>query len=142
MGLHLNYELALPGDTSEATVAEYVGKLHERARALPFLAVTDVVRFTDNDLTERRSLHGMGFMQLEDVAQFAAVWAREQLYCRMTGTPDVDGEYLLHIEVPTGFRTVAIGFALAPGEGSEPAACGLVRITAPDGSHSRWWWQQ
>jgi hypothetical protein len=137
MGLHLNYELSLPATTPEHVVAEKLAELRERAAALPFAAVTNVVRFTEHDLAERRELNGLSFRHLEDVAQLGAVWAREELYYISIGQPD--GEMRpVHLHVPPEVKTTAIGFAIAVGLGSEPAAFGLARI---DGA-SRWWWQQ
>ena len=141
MGLHLCYELALDPATPESTVIAQIAALREQALALPFEAVTDVVRLTEGDLAEPNPLHGLAFMQLEDVVQHSAVWAREQLHCRQIGISE-DDCYTREEEVPASVRTLAIGFAVAPGRGCEPAAFGLTSIRYGEDAQSHWWWHQ
>lgn len=139
MGLSLCYEMALGPGTTEATVVDRLNALREQALALPFEAVSEVVRLTDADLAERRPLHGLAFIQLEDVVQLSAVFTREVLYCRQLGNTE-DDCYTSALEVPANVRTLAIGFSIAPGRGCEPAAFGVTSVWDPEGAQSRWWW--
>jgi hypothetical protein len=141
MGLHLCYELALDPATPESTVIAGVVALREQALALPFEAVTDVVRLTEHDLAQRRPLQGLAFTQLDDVVQHSAVWAREELHCRQIGISE-DDCCTREADVPASVRTLAIGFAVAPGRGCEPAAFGLTALRYPNGAPTRWWWHQ
>jgi hypothetical protein len=141
MGLHLCYEVGLDPATPESAVIARVAALREQALALPFRAVSDVVRLTEVDLTNRRPLRGLAFMQLEDVVQHSAVWAREELYRRQIGIPEGDC-CTREEEVPASVRTLAIGFAVAPGRGCEPAAFGLTSLRNAEGAGERWWWHQ
>lgn len=141
MGLHLCYEMALEPATPEATVVELVNALREQALALPFEAVSHVVRLTEADLVERRPLHGLAFVHIEDVVQLSAVSTRELLYCRQLGNSE-DDCYTGAGDVPANVRTLAIGFAVAPGRGCEPAAFGVTSVWTPEAAQSRWWWHQ
>jgi hypothetical protein len=141
MGLHLCYELALDPATLESTVIAGVAALREQALALPFEAVSDLVRLTEDDLAKRRPLRGLAFMQLEDVVQHSAVSTRNELYCRQLGNSEGDC-YTRAVEVPSSVRTLAIGFAVAPGRRCEPAAFGLSSIHYAEDAQSRWWWHQ
>ncbi|HUF30540.1 MAG TPA: hypothetical protein VMM77_07720 [Gemmatimonadaceae bacterium] len=141
MGLHLCYELALDPATLESTVIARVAALREQALALPFGAVSDVVRLTEDDLAKRRPLRGLAFTQLEDVVQHSAASTRNELYCRQVGNSEDDG-YAGEGEVPSSVRTLAIGFAVAPGRGCEPAAFGLTSLRYAEGAGERWWWHQ
>lgn len=141
MGLSLCYEMALEPGTPERTVVERVNALREQAMTLPFEAVSHVVRLTDADLAERRPLHGLSFIQIEDVVQISAVSTREVLYCRQLGNTE-DDCYTSAVEVPANVSTLAIGFAVAPGRGCEPAAFGVTAVRTPEAAQSRWWWQQ
>ena len=139
MGLHLCYELALDPATPESTVIARIAALREQALALPFDAVSDVVRLTEDDLATRRPLRGLAFMQLEDVAQHSAVWARQELYRRQFGNSADDG-YADAAETPMTVPTLAFGFAVAPGRRCEPAAFGLTSLPGAEGKGARWWW--
>jgi hypothetical protein len=141
MGLHLCYELALNAATPESTVIARIAALREQARALPFEVVTAVVRLTEDDLATRRPLHGLAFNQLEDVVHHSAVWARDELHGRQLGHSEED-RYAHAVEVPRSDRTLAIGFAVAPGRRCEPAAFGLASLRGAEGEGARWWWHQ
>ena len=45
----------------------------------------------------------------------------------------------VRVDVPAGLPTTAIGFAVAPGSGSEPAAFGLARLDGDTPSRWSWW---
>lgn len=134
MGLHLCYELHLPESHSESDVVERIAALRERALGLPFEAVSDAVRLTEHALAGPSPLHGLGFVRLEDVVHVSADVTRIELHRRRLGVPDDD--WTTHVEVPPDVATVAHGFAVAPGRGSEPATFGLAQL---DGCGS-WSW--
>ena len=138
MGLHLCYELRLPADRPEPDVADRVQRLRERAATLPFDAVTDRVRLTEREIATPVPRHGLGFLRLEDLVTHWAEWARDQLYRRHTGCAD-DDEQRWTVSAPSDAGTVAHGFALAPGRGSEPACVVLAQIRLADGARSAWW---
>lgn len=130
MGLHLCYVMALDAVTLETTVVDRLNALRQQAVSLPFEAVSHVVRLTDADLAERRPLHGLSYIQIEDVVQISAVSTREVLYCRQLGKSE-DDCYTSAVKVPANVSTLAIGFAVAPGRGCEPAAFGVTAVSVP-----------
>ena len=138
MGLHLCYDLALPAGATDADAARLVSSLRERALALPFDHVSSVVRLTQDALAGPWPLHGLAFARLEDVAHVAAVFAREELYRRRLALPD-DGEAYTPVDVPPDVPTAAHAFAVAPGQGSEPATFGVARLTDGD-APAPWGW--
>lgn len=148
MGLHLNYELNLAPDVSPGHAAALVSQLHHRALDLPFDAISDVIHLTDHELAERPELHGLGFRRLEDVAHLAAFFTRESLYTRALDIPEseiferVGHDIYVHpVDVPVDLLAEAYGFGIAVGNGSEPAALGIVRVSPSGYAQSPWWWQ-
>ena len=141
MGLHLNFEISLPGSTPESVVVERVSALRERALALPFKHVSELVRLTEYALAGPwPQLKGLAFERLEDVVHISAALAREELFRRSLGVvPDLDAEPT-HVVVPVNIPTVAIGFALGPGRGCEPAAFGVAGLTGADNASLPWLW--
>jgi hypothetical protein len=147
VGLHLCYELTLPAAAEEEEVAALVARLRERVRRLPFDGVSDLVRLTGATLAERPRLRGLAFRRLEDVAHINATFAREELYARCMGIPDdarfvqLGHDIICHApEIPLNMPAVAYGFAIAVGEGSEPASLGALRIHPNGCERSAWWW--
>lgn len=138
MGLHICFELALPASATDSDAAALVSRLHERATALPFAAVTDVVTLAQDVLAGPWPLHGLAFDQLEDVAHIGAVFARDELYRRRLGIPDDEEEYTL-VDAPPDLPAVAHAFAVAPGRGSEPATFGVARLTDGE-APTAWGW--
>jgi hypothetical protein len=134
MGLHLCYELRLPERQSESDVVERIAALRERARTLPFDAVSDVVRLTEHALAAPSPMHGLAFARLEDVVHVSADVTRLELHRRELGIPDDD--WTTNVDVPPDVATVARGFAVAPGRGCEPATFGLAQL----GGRGPWWW--
>ena len=143
MGLHLCYELALPADVREAEAAGLVARLHAYARTLPVADVSRVIRLAGRPLADRPRLRGLCYNALEDVAHLSATWAREELYRRAIGIDDEDTTAYWNVRVPPDVPAVALGFAVAPGAGSEPASFGVARLTAPAEHRALgWWWHR
>ena len=145
MGLHLCYELSLPGDRSEREVAERLVALQACALALPLDRVSEVVRLDACELAEPAPLGGLADERLEHLVHRAAHFHRDSLYRDWLGLGE-DDEYELvdeHTRVyrpvvaPADVPTSAIGFAVAPGRGSEPATFALTRLSGPEVA-TRW----
>lgn len=140
MGLHLCYELSLPVGVPSDVVAARVTKLRECVCELPFDAVSELVCLTQRELAELPRLHGLAFQRLEDVAHITASFTQEELYARTIGLPE--DEWYQRVTLPPGVTTVAYGFGIAVGRGSEPAALGVARLSLPSGELSPWWWHR
>lgn len=147
MGLHICYQLNLAASTSEAEAASRVTQLHDAALDLSFARVSDVVRLTRETLGELPKLQGLAFQRLEDVAHVAAFFTHEELYSRAVGitqysvSASEENTLTFHsIEVPPDVEAIAYGFGLAVGNGSEPAALGVVQIRPPGQAVSDWSW--
>jgi hypothetical protein len=145
MGLHLRYEIRLPADRSEADVLDRLAALRERALALPFDEVSDVVRFGERALADVPPLRGLALESLAHVVQLNASFHRDTLYRERLGLGEED-EYEVvdehtrryrRIEVPHDAPASVIGFAIAPGQGSEPASFTLTRLNGPEVT-TRW----
>jgi hypothetical protein len=142
MGLTISFDLWLPAGTPESEVYRLLAKLRDEAVVLPFQATSDLVRLTEQDVERPSPMRGLAFERLEDVVDVAARFVRDELYRKSRGldvehTPD--GEYFV-VEAPEGLRVVVIGFAVAPGAGSEPASFALATLGEQDAS-SPWSWQ-
>ncbi|MGQ0643693.1 MAG: hypothetical protein ACT4P6_23340 [Gemmatimonadaceae bacterium] len=143
MGLHLCYELRLPAESAEAAVVAQLSAARERALKLPFLAVSDIIRLTADDLAELPRLNGLAFTRLEDVPHITAIFSREELYARTLGVERFrcDGNDVYEaVHVPHDLTSVAYGFGVLVGPGSEPAALGAVQLRLPGGQASSWFW--
>lgn len=142
MGLTISYDLSLPAGTPEVEVYRLLAKLRDEAAALPFQATSDIVRLTEQDLDRPSPMRGLAFERLEDVVDVGGRFVRDELYRKSRGL-DVehapDEEYF-YVEAPDGLPVVVIGFAVAPGAGSEPASFALSKLIEPD-TASRWSWQ-
>jgi hypothetical protein len=136
MGLSICYELLVPAGETEATVREYIAALRAHAVKLPFGGVSPVVQLTERHLSGPWPVHGLAFRRLEDVVNVTARFAREDLYRRQLG---MAGDDYSSVQVPDDLATRAIGFSVAPGAGSEPAAFGLVTVRADRGVNT-WHW--
>lgn len=146
MGLHLCYELSLPADRPERDVTALLSTLRERALHLPFDGVSEIVRFDERTLTEPRPRRGLTFDGLAHVVQIVAGLHRDTLYRESLGLSEED-EYervdehtsvYRPIETPAHVATTVVGFAVAPGQGSEPALFALTRLHGAD-AETRWW---
>lgn len=141
MGLSICYGLSLPPGTPEADVYGLLAKLRDEALALPFQATSDLVRLTEQDLARQWPMHGLAFERLEDVVDVAARLVRDELYRESLGldAEHTPSEEYYGVEAPEGLPAVIIGFAVAPGNGSEPASFALAKLGQPD-SAGRWSW--
>ncbi|MGQ0766929.1 MAG: hypothetical protein ACT4OZ_14870 [Gemmatimonadota bacterium] len=129
--------MRLPVVIPEADVAGRVNVLRDRALALPFEGVSAVVRLTEHELRERRP-RGLTYERLEDVVHVWAELVREELYRRLRAIPEEDT--YTRVDVAPDIATVALGFAIAPGRGSEPATFGFARLGDADHPSQSWWW--
>lgn len=136
MGLTIHYELRAPATESESKVFERLSVLRRTATQLPFACVSDLATFSETELTRPWPMEGLAFRRLKDVVDVAARSVREHLYGRHVGAAD---DAWPRPDVPDWFATQAIGFAIAPGPGSEPAAFGLATVRPV--STTDWSWQ-
>lgn len=135
MGLTIHYELRLPAGELESTVRERLSALRDVALRLPFAGVSELVELSETDLNRPWPMRGLAFPRLEDVVDVASRSERDELYRSHAGLADSEWSRL---NVPVTFPVLAIGFAVAPGPGSEPAALGLETVR-PAGT-TRWSW--
>jgi hypothetical protein len=141
MGLSIYYDLSLPAGTPEVEVYRLLATLRDEAFALPFESTSNLVRFTEQDLARPWPMHGLAFERLEDVVDVTARFVRDELYRESLGidverTPD---DAYFRVEAPEDHPVVVIGFAVAPGIGSEPASFALAKLGEQD-SATRWSW--
>ncbi len=139
MGLTIHYRLSLPAKTPESSVHAVLTALREAAVALPFLGVSDVVRLTRDNLDDPSPFSGLDFYELEDLVCMNARFVSEDFYRVSQGIEIVDDVYP-HVEFPDDLTVTVVGFAVIPGEGSEPATFALVKLEAP-GLSLPWHWQ-
>jgi hypothetical protein len=142
MGLHLCYELSLSNECQPARADRQIAALYAAARGLPFAEVSDLVRWHETDLAEPHRLKGLSYERLEDVVHHHARYIGEVLHgALLSGSSPGDDAANLYrsAPVPATLRRTVIGFAVAPGNGSEPASFALQRLGEP-GAGSRWWW--
>ena len=146
MGLTLSYELGLPADRPEADVLRRLAALRERALAMPFDEVSEVVRFDERTLAGAPPLRGLAFESLAHVVQLTAGVDRDALYRDWLGLGEEDEYEIVDehtrvyrpVEAPPDAPTSVIGFAIVPGEGCEPATFAMTRLHGPEIA-TRWW---
>jgi hypothetical protein len=122
MGMHLNWEFHLPGNTSAAVVGELLTALHTRALDLPFEEVTEI----------------------EPVSEIIArpsgdVWTSIRDYLGLCGTVISKPNEL---DSRIGDLTTASAFGIYPGKRCEGATCGFVKRAEADGSNAEWFWHR
>ena len=142
MGLTIHYDLSLPAEVPESEVCRLLTRLRNEALALPVKGVSQLVRLTEHDIDAPWPMAGLGFKRLEDVVDVVGRFMRDEFHRETLGldieqTPS--NEYF-RVEAPEGLRIVIVGFAIAPGSGSEPAAFGLAKL-ATAGAPGRWAWR-
>ena len=135
MGLTIYYDVRAPASDAESTIVERIGVLRARAMRLPLIGVSSLVQFTELDLTGPWPMQGLAFPRLEDAVNVAARFGREDIYRRQTGITDDDR---WRVDVPATFPVFAVGFAVVPGPGSEPAAFGLATMRPPGATGWSW----
>ena len=135
MGLTVHYDFHAPATDTESKVHERLAALRVLALALPVEGVSELVQFTEAELTGPWPMRGLAFPRLVDVFDVAARSVREDLYRRRTGV--ADGDYS-RLDVPGSFAVRAIGFGVALGPGSEPAAFGLATMHPPGSAAWSW----
>ena len=117
MGMHLNYELRLPAQTTPDVVTDVLRELQRFARTQPFAQVSPLVAATDLD-------------------EASASWRETlQLFARGIATP-----YDEDVPPLTGDPDSATGFLVNAGRGCETAAFGLLRRRDPSGAAAEWFW--
>jgi hypothetical protein len=131
MGLHINYELALPAAATETEAQAFLVDLRAACEALGASKVGPIMELTERDLAEGDQRYAP--WTTERFAWAFARGSRESRDGRRTG--DANNE------------RAALVFFLYPGEGSEAAALGLVSPTtwgAADAERAdlqgRWYW--
>lgn len=147
MGLHLCYDLSLPAEATEAEAHAAMEQLRAGALELPFDEVSALVERDEQALAAPSPLRGLRFDRIEDVVDVSARLVRDALYGEMLRDLAQDGSMGeggqgrvgAWVATPNNVPVTAIGFAIDPGRGSEPASFGLVRLNASSG-RTRWWW--
>jgi hypothetical protein len=115
MGLHLNYELRLPGDATVDEVRRQLGELHRRAIELPFTRVSNVAAAADPGDDWMHSALGLFARIIVEV---------------------FDEEYPPF----NGDASTAIGFLIDVGSRCEPATFAFLQRAAADGTNGEWFW--
>jgi len=135
MGLHINYELALPAATTAAEAQAYLTELRAACTALGASHVGPIMHFTGRELAEGDTRY-----EPWTVERFAWAFARGSRGQR-------DGREVGDTGADDDAQLAAMVFFLFPGDGSEPAALGLVSPTTwgqPDADRAdlqgSWYW--
>ena len=133
MGLHINYELWLPGTESDATAAGLLDQLHRECQSSDGKRVGPMMHFSELDIVEGDQRYAPWTAD-----RFAWAFAHGAIGIR-------DGQ-----DRPSALRDScsASMFFLYPGDGSEAAPFGLVRPSSRPGSpdaeradlQGRWYW--
>lgn len=115
MGMHLNYELRLPGHSTVEVAREALRALHQFAQSIPFANVSPLITPDSIESSHRQALLFFAELNAETLAD----------------------------EVPalTGDPNCAMGFLVNPGEGCEPATFGLLKRQDSSGAPVEWYWQ-
>lgn len=118
MGLHLNFELRLPGATASDDVTGTLRDLRAVASELPFRSVSELYQAP-------RGASGTDWGDAESLRFWASVIARPY--------PDDDPPLI-------GDVTTAQAFFVHPGERCETASFGLLLRAAENGQRQEWFW--
>jgi hypothetical protein len=135
MGLHICYDLHLPGDSTEADVRARVEQLHACAGALPFEKVSLVVSIAPGDPIPESS------WAPRDITNFLRTWAS------ILSEP-VDAEGCRVGPRAEVAMTAAAGLVVRPGARCEAATFGLCAPMKADDAarapgavdHDAWYW--
>jgi hypothetical protein len=142
VGLSIHWSLSLPASTPEGDVQAVLAALRNEALALPVAKVSRLVRFTEEDFVRPRPNEGFVLPRLEDAVDVCGRFVRDHLYRESIGLSleETGTDEYFTVNAPNALPIVAIGFAIIPGEGSEPAAFGLARLRRTHRS-ARWSWR-
>jgi hypothetical protein len=121
MGLTLNFELRLPGDTAREDVLSRLTRLREAAAAQHFDDVSPIVDASNLNPDPDNAL-----ASAQACIQYFADFLAKAL-------PGDEPRYVGDVDSVIGFRT-------DPGEGAETATFGLMRRRAEVGDHEEWYW--
>lgn len=113
MGLHLNFELRLPGDTPEEDVDRMLAALQARAMEIPFRELTSV-----DAIAPAHDVEGRRWVRM-----WADIIARPFEDDRLIGDP-----------------ATARAFLVNPGIGCETATFGFLARASADGKRREWFW--
>lgn len=116
MGLHLNWELRLPGSLSREEVIVYVRDLRAHALTLGFDEISPLLDQVEPD-------------NIETLRGYFWLWAK------IIARPNPELDSTLLGDVPT-----AVGFGIHPGRRCEAANFGFMHRVEPDGSNAEWFW--
>ena len=116
MGLHLNWELRLPGSLSREEVIVYVRDLRAHALTLGFDEISPLLDQVEPD-------------NIETLRGYFWLWAK------IIARPNPELDSTLVGDVPT-----AVGFGIDPGRRCEGANFGFLHRAEPDGSNAEWFW--
>lgn len=116
MGMHLNWEFRLPGETSAERVTELLTALRERATRLPFEEVTAVMEQPSRDSSN-------------DLEGYVALWAEIISQPYEEDSPQRVGD----------LTTVCV-FCVYPGKRCEGATFGFVKRAEVAGGSPEWFW--
>lgn len=121
MGLHLNYEMRLPGTASVGDVDRLLATLNAFARGLGFAEVSPV-------LALRPAQPGL---RADDTSQnWLSFWA-----------PLIAEPYEQDLPFLTGDPSTARGFLVNPGDKCESATFGFLLRAGDTGGHLEWFWR-
>lgn len=118
MGMHLNYELRLPGSTTADDVARVVGKLREIALTLRFKTVSPIY--------QQALLPSGPEDQLMDLFQMAV---------RIAARAEIEEGVAF-----VGAQATATGFVIHPGVRCEGAAVGFLHRVDQTDRREEWFW--
>ena len=106
MGLHLCYDLHLPGTISPAEAGRLITALHDRARALPFDQVSDIVSVDETTSGMSEVSIGWTYRRLEEVALYCVSSMRADLYRARVGVaPD---DFQTRVDLPDDVPVMAL----------------------------------
>jgi len=122
MGLHLNFELHLPGSVSRPEIVDTLGQLRAHAMRTPVREVTELITIDKPYSHDERALY--------ELEPFFRSWTS------ILAHPTAD-----HPEADMiGDECSAVGFVVAPGRRCEPAPIGFLKRRDQAGTLEEWYW--
>ena len=123
MGLHLNFELRLPGTAPRPVIVDTLVRLRKYALQAPVAEVTELISIDRPWVQDRSALY--------ELEPFFRHWT-SILVRPIPDEPDAD---------MIGEECSAVGFVVAPGKRCEPAPFGFLRRRDATGDREEWFWQ-